>query len=453
MARRALTALLVLLPLPAAAQPMDTYGMGSRSIALGGAVTADVEDWTANYYNPAGVVRDEQLRIGVGWFGAYNDLSLNDVSSNVDPVTGIVVGLNVPGNIGDFRFAFGLGLHLNDQRVSRTRTLPRQRPRWEFYNNRPQRTFLATHIAIEPVPWLRIGGGIGFLSTSEVDLTIRGSIDIAAPERRSALEHDLLANLVTTRFPQVGVQIQPTDWLDFGAVYRGEYALSNTLTAEVGEADRSGPNAARLIAGDVEIPAFLGLLSASTGAYVPHQISFGASVRPIPTVRIGVEVTWLMWSLYQSPIGLTELDIQIDVPPELAGSIVIPPLTNTFPAQANFSDRVVPRIGVEWTALQSRDVGVDLRAGYFYESTPVPEQTGEFNLVDTDRHAWSVGAGLELHGLRPLLPGSLRFDVHLQYAWLPPRAMQKTSVIDPIGDFVAQGQIFAGGLTMEARFE
>ncbi len=452
---RARLALLLLLSAPAAAaaQPMDTYGLGSRSVALAGAVTADVEDFSANYYNPAGVVRDGQLRLGVGWFGAIHDLSLNDLPSNVDPLHGIVAGLNVPGNVDDFRFAFGLAVHLNDQRISRTRTLPRTRPRWELYDNRGHRTYLAAHVAIEPWPWIRVGGGIGFLSYSEVDLTIRGTIDIGAPERGSALEHDVLGNLITIRFPQVGVQVQPTEWLDFGAVYRGEYALSSALTAEVGEEDYDGPNAAGLVTGSLYVPAYLYLLSASTSAYVPHQISFGASVRPVPELRIGVELTWLMWSLYQSPIGRTDIDIRIMVPPELADSIVIPPLENTDTVPANFSDRVVPRIGVEWRPYADTDVAVDLRAGYFYENSPAPVQADVYNLVDTDRHAWSAGAGLELRSLRPLLPGSLRFDLHLQYGFLPARRMIKTSPIDPTGDYVAQGHVFVGGLTTEVRFE
>src|SRR5690606_31407342 len=95
----ALALVIVAAPLGAAAQPIDTYGLGSRSVALAGAVTADVEDFSANYYNPAGIVRDGQLHIGLGWFGAGHDLYLNQLSSAVDPVHGIVLGLNVPGRI------------------------------------------------------------------------------------------------------------------------------------------------------------------------------------------------------------------------------------------------------------------------------------------------------------------------------------------------------------------
>lgn len=442
-----------LAPRAASAQPMDTYGMGSRSVALAGAVTADVEDFSANYYNPAGIVRDGKLHIGLGWFGAAHDLYLNQYSSAVDPVDGIVLGLNVPGHVGDFRFGFGLGVHLNDQRVSRTRTLPRARPRWELYDNRPHRAYLSTHVAIQPVEWLRIGGGIAFLSYSANQLRIRGTIDITQP-RRSSLEHDLEGQLITIRYPQVGVQVGPFEGLNFGVVYRGEYALDNTLVAEVGSADGSPINQTAIVAGDLAINGYFYLLTQSVNAYVPHQISFSASYTPIPELRIGFDLTWLMWSLYRSPIGTSHIVLDIDVPPSLEDTITVPDrIPDGVPVPANFSDRVVPRLGVEVTPFRNADVAFQARAGYFYENSPAPAQMGYTNLVDTDRHTWSIGVGLDLFGLRPFLPGWLSLDAHFAYSWLPARAMIKDSPIDPVGDYVAWGNIFAGGLTMEAGFD
>ncbi len=446
-------ALASLAPSAAAAQPMDTYGMGSRSVALAGAVTADVEDFSANYYNPAGIVRDGRLHVGLGWFGAAHDLYLNQYSSAVDPVDGIVLGLNVPGHVGDFRFGFGLGVHLNDQRVSRTRTLPRARPRWELYDNRPQRTYLATHVAIQPWPWLRIGGGIAFLSYSANALKIRGTINFASPER-SQLEHQLEGRLITIRYPQVGMQIGPFENLNFGVVYRGEYALDNTLVAEVGSTDGNPVNQTAIVVGDLAVNGYFYLLTQSVNAYVPHQISFSASWNAVPWLRIGAELTWLMWSLYKSPIGTSHIVLDIEVPPSLQDRIHVPDdIPDGTPIPANFSDRVVPRLGVEVTPYQDADVAVQVRAGYFYENSPAPAQMAYTNLVDTDRHTWSIGVGLDLFGLRPLLPGWLSLDAHFAYSWLPAREMIKTSPIDPVGDYVAWGNMFAGGLTMEAGFD
>lgn len=453
MRRIGIIALVLGVAVPAAAQPMDTYGMGSRSVALAGAVTADVEDGSANYYNPAGIVRDGRLHIQLGWFGAAHDMYLNEHSSAIDPTHGVLLGLNVPGRVDDFRFGFGLGVHLNDQRVSRTRTLPRARPRWEMYDNRPHRAYLSTHVAIQPIEWLRIGGGIAFLSYSANQLRIRGTLNALQPQR-STLEHELSGELITIRYPQVGIQIGPLEGFDFGVTYRGEFALDNKLEAQVGTTDGNPVNETTIVAGNIAINGYFYLLTQSVNAYVPHQVSFAASWQPIPELRIGVELTWLMWSLYISPIGTSRVILDIDVPPELQDTITVPDrIPDLNPEPANFQDRVVPRIGVEVTPYRSAHLAFQARAGYFYENSPVPAQTTFTNLVDTDRHTWSLGFGVDLLGLRPFLPGFLSIDAHIAYSWLPERAMVKDSPIDPVGDYVAWGHMVAGGLSLEAGFD
>lgn len=441
----------------ALAQPMDTYGMGSRSVAMGGAVTADVEDFTANYYNPAGLARSREARIGVGYFGAFHDLRIGGFDANVDPVRGLVLGLVVPGSIGDVRFAFGLGLHLNDDHVSRTRSLPARRPRWEFYDNRPRRTFLAAHLAIRPVEWLTIGGGISFLSFSTNRLSIRGDLDIAMPDRRSRLEHEILTDLTTIRYPQFGFQVQPTHELSFGAVYRGQFALDNTLEAVAGCATMDDPACNTRLSftglGD-GFPGYFHLLTQSVNAFVPQQVSVGASWAPTDDFRVNAEVTWVNWSAYVSPVGRASILLRIEVPESLRGTIRVPDaIGGSVPQPALFEDRFVPRVGVEGVAFRERMVALRLRGGFFYEQSPVPNQSAITNLADSDRFAFSAGIGLRVEELRPLLPGFLQFDAHFQYALLADRTMTKASLVDPTGDYVIGGDILAAGITMEVGFE
>jgi long-chain fatty acid transport protein len=438
----------------AMAQPMDTYGMGSRSIAMGGAVTADVEDFSANYYNPAGLVRGSALRIGLGWYGAIHDLHVDGQSSNVDPLHGAVMGLVVPGHFGDFRFAFGLAVHLPDDAVSRTRSLPHAQPRWELYDNRGHRTYLAAHLAIRPWDWLLIGGGISFLSMSSNALTIRGDLDLPNPSG-SHLDSSLAANLTTIRYPQVGIQVIPIPELSFGLVYRGSFSLDNTLTAEVG-CSTSMPGCshdATLRYNALAFRGYFDLFTESVNAYVPQQISLGGSWSITPQFRVNAELTWVNWSSYVSPVGTSNITLQIDLPPSLANVIHLPSsIAGTVPIAANFSDRFVPRLGAEGIAYQDSHLALRLRGGFFYEQTPIPDQTGVTNLIDTDRWVWSAGVGLALVDLRPLLDGSLSFDLHLSYAYLPDRTTHKTSLVDPYGDYTAGGQMFMAGLTMEVAF-
>ncbi len=444
----------VLVAARASAQPMDTYGVGSRSIAMGGAVSADVSDFSANYYNPAGLARGEQLRISVGWFGAIHDLRVNDISSNVDPLHGAVMGLVVPGRLGDFRFAFGLIVNLPDDAVSRTRSLPHAQPRWELYDNRGHRTYLATHLAIRPFDWLLIGGGISFLSLSNNTLLIRGDLDIAHPAM-SHLESSLLANLTTIRYPQAGIQILPMPELSFGLTYRGQFALDNILTAQVG-CPATSPGCAhdaQLTGFGMPFRGYFDLFTQSVNAFVPQQVSLGGSWSPTPEFRINLELTWVNWSSYISPIGTSDITLQIDLPASLRDTIRIPSnIAGTRPVAASFSDRFVPRIGAEGVAFQDTHMTLRVRGGFFYEQTPVPNQGGMTTLIDTDRWVWSAGLGLALTDLRPLLDGTLSFDLHLSYAYLPNRTTRKDSFVDTTGDFVAGGQMFIGGLTMEIAF-
>ena len=94
-----------------------------------------------------------------------------------------------------------------------------------------------------------------------------------------------------------------------------------------------------------------------------------------------------------------------------------------------------------------------LRACREPDLEPLDLGGGYSNLVDNDRHTWNLGAGFELFGLRPLLPGSLAIDVHVAYSFLPARAHRKVLLVDAVGDYVSRGHIFAGGVTLEARFE
>jgi long-chain fatty acid transport protein len=446
---------LVLSTNAASAQPMDTYGMGSRSVAMAGAVTADVQDFSSNYYNPAGLARSGAVQVGVGYFGAFHELSLNGLDSNVDPVRGLAVGLVVPGELGGVRFAFGLGVHLNDDHVSRTRSLPSRRPRWELYDNRPRRTFRASHLAIRPAEWLTIGGGISFLSFARNSLSIRGELGILGAD--SHLEHEIRADLTTIRYPQVGVQVQPLPELSFGAVYRGQFALDNTLLAVVG-CETPGDAFCRTGLdftgfGD-PFPGYFSLLSQSVNAFVPQQVSLGGSWSPTPDFRLNIEVTWVNWSAYVSPVGLSNITLRIDVPESLRERIRVPDsIVGTTPQPALFEDRFVPRIGAEGLVLRERVVELRGRGGFYYEHSPVPNQLSLTNLADTDRFVFSLGFGVRLTDLRPLLPGFLQMDFHFQYSLLPERTMTKQSLLDPTGDFRAAGHIFAGGATVTVGFE
>lgn len=424
----------------ASASPPDTLGFGSRSIGRAGAVTADVDDFSANYYNPAGLARGDGLRVDIGYLRLHSGLSINGVDSNIEPVGALNVGIVAPGKFGNFRFAFGLGLLLNDQRMSRTRSAILNRPRWELYDTRPHKVFLTTNLAIRPVDWLIIGGGITFQAPSELTLQLDGGADIVDPSGARA-EHMFTGDLMSIRYPQAGLQILATDYLSFGFTYRGSFLLHNTLRAK---ADIDILNLS-------DVALLLDLMSLSRTTYGPQQISFGGAFTR-DFIRASFDLTWFDWSKHPSLISTDEIELSLsdpilgaalNIPDEIAGNQAVP---------LGLKDRWVPRMSVEGRVVNADIAKLWIRAGYSFERSPFPAQTGVINFIDNDRHVMTLGTELIFDRLEPLIKGELAWNLHFLYAHLPEREHIKASLVDPVGDLISRGRQFGFGTQLSVKF-
>lgn len=429
-------------PREAAANPTDTFGFGSRETAMGGAVSAEVRGWSASYYNPAALVRSRGLELGVGYFRASHHLEIDGRDTAVDPVKGTSGGLVAPGTLFGVPFAFGLAVHLPDDRISRVRALRQEQPRWELYDNRNQRLYLAANLAIQPLPWLAIGGGLAFMSSTRGRLDIGGAAEIFSPDD-SRLRHEVDADLTAVRYPQAGARVALSERVALAAVYRGEFQLGLDLTAH--------------LAGDIQglTTALYDLHTVSVNNFLPQQVVLGGSWHLARSLVTTFDATWIDWSAYVAPVA--RLDAKLDIPPPPSGwPANIKPPENPAPTRVQplvMRDRVVPRFGVEWRALSSRRVEAFLRGGYELALSPIAAQTGVTNYVDRDRHTFSLGAGTTLRGLLPELPGALSLDAHLQWSELVTETTYKANAADLVGDYRAGGRILNVGLTAAFAFE
>lgn len=421
---------------PARANPPDTYGFGSRETAMGGAASAETRGWAANYYNPAALARSRGLELGFGYFRAAHSLAMNGQDNHVDPVKGVNGGLVAPGELLGVPFAFGIAVHLPDDRISRVRALRQEQPRWELYDNRNQRLYLAANLAIQPLPWLWLGGGLSFMSSTRGRLDITGGANLFRPDD-SKLRHEVDADLTAVRYPQAGVRVALGPRAALAAVYRGEFKLALDLSTHLA-GDLSGLTTARYE-----------LETHSINNFLPRQVTIGGAWAVTDRLRAAFDATWIEWSAYVAPVA--KLDAVLDIPPPASGwpATVTPPET---PAPARIAplrmrDRVVPRFGLEWRALDERRLGGFVRAGYELAKSPIEAQTGVTNYVDRDRHSFSLGLGASFEDLLPELPGVLSIDAHVQLSELPEEATRKASAADLVGDFVAGGHILNVGLT------
>lgn len=428
--------------LDARANPPDTYGFGSRETAMGNAASADVHGFAANYYNPANLARSRGLEISVGYFRADHTLEMNGRDNGVDPVKGINGGLVVPGKLFGIPFAFGLGVHLPDDRISRVRALRQEQPRWELYDNRNQRLFLAANLAIEPFPWLQIGGGLSFMSSTRGKLDISGSANVLQPDD-SQLRHEVDADLTAIRYPQAGVRVALSDRLALAAVYRGEFQLGLDLSAH--------------LAGDISglTTALYDLQTHSVNNFLPQQAVFGGSWLLTRDVRASFDATWMNWAAYVPPVA--QLDVLLDIPPPAGGwpATISPPQTPapTRIAPLRMHDRVIPHFGAEWRVVNVPKLEGFVRGGYEYSKTPIEPQTGLTNYVDRDRHTFSLGLGITARGLARELPASVSLDLHAALSELVSATTLKASAADFVGDYTARGHIVNLGLMLTVAFD
>jgi len=425
---------------PVHANPVDHFGFGARGPAMGNAQTAASIDAGAHYYNPGILATFEEIRINFGYQLADPGLTINDLDTNVNRSRGIAAGISVPGQLGGVKLAFGAGIFLPDDHVSRTRTLQGDQPRFIVYDNRPQRIFLAANASVQLTDELFVGAGIGYLSATSGGIVLAGRLGFP-----DALDSDLAlaidVDLETVRYAQAGLFYRALSWLDLGLAYRGGFVLNVDLAVRI-EGD-IGPDGAPPVVED----GFIDVMTSFQDLFQPEQFALGAQARLGDDVLIAFDLVWHRWSEFGNPTSA--IDIQFDLKDfnELVDFPNPPPLPD-----ANFHDIVVPHLGVEWVVARGRHTRWATRAGYVFEPSPAPKQTGETNFVDTNKHTASLGLGLELRELTEVLPLPFEIDLYGAYTGLQTKTVKRSSPVDRIGDYRAGGRIWQVGASTRWRF-
>ena len=436
---RPLVALVVAAAAPAGANPVDAFGFGARGPAMAGAQTAATQDGGANYYNPAALALGDEIRIDLGYQLAKPYLRIGGGDQGVDASRGLAISLTAPGDIGPLHLAVGLAAFLPDERITRTRTLPSARPRWALYDNRPQRLFLASNLALRIGDDLTIGGGIAYLSRTEGSIDLDGLIGFPDPND-SNLSLDIDVALKTVRYVQAGILWRARPWLLVGASYRAGFVLQLDQGFRI-HGDLGPPGF------PVVKDGFFDLHSLAFDLFQPEQWSAGFSLQLTPRVLVAGDLTFQRWSTYENPAARIEITYDLKQLNDLVTITTGPPLEKAY-----FHDTFVPRIGVEWLAAETLCSVWRVRAGYAFEPSPAPEQQGELNTVDNDKHTVTAGLGVTLARLTDVLPHPVDLDVYVGATFLPARAHRKLSVTDPVGDYVSEGLVLMAGVGTRWRF-
>lgn len=354
----------------------------ARATGRGGAVTANPENASAIYYNPAGIAALDGVRFDLGAAIVSPAASFSPAqggpSVSVDDDVFVLPQLFVSARTTE-QLAFGVGvtapfgLALEWPETSPGRTVVRQADLRTFFLT----PALGTNLS-EWIPGLSLGAGVDFVPSS-----VRLTRDVQFGSDFGSVALSGTAFGIGAR---AGVIYRPVRGFAIGATYRSPVVLDFE-----GEGDFDAPAAYRgNLPPDGEV---------ATSVTLPQSVGIGVMIEPVSGWDIEVDGNWRGWSSYD------RLDIEL-------------PNGEVSSALKDWRDSLTLRVGTEYDFAERYSA----RLGFIWDQTPVPETTLDFQLPDADRIDITAGFGAALSE-------SLRVDVAGMYV-LPQE--RSTAMSDPL---------------------
>ncbi len=401
------------------AGPAQTFGLGGQGIAMGGAVAACSDDYAAAFYNPAGLAFAEGPTLGAGFVFACPDLRISGNEQDVDPIRAFQVGGSLPLGSSRYlgRITLAAAAHIPTSTAILLGASDPVEPSFVFYSIDPQRTALYMGGSVRILPGLSVGGGVSMLAGAEFKMNL------------SLLSSSFLTHYSPSKYifePIFGIKFRPTNSLVLAAVYRE--ATQASLEPEL-----------KIFVGETQVLPTITILNLFN--YDPREVVAAVMYRFGSRLIAEVDVTWMDYSNYQASTPQYEFEEEV---PDWVRTLMS--MNNVPPP--GFRDVFVPRFGLQYMGNRY----LTLRAGYYYQASPVPDQTGVTNYADADKHVIAAGAGVNLFLPPKILERPILIDVVFQGQLLDERVVVKDDPEDPVGGYTVDGDVFLGGLFLKYVF-
>ncbi|MCL5966128.1 MAG: outer membrane protein transport protein [Deltaproteobacteria bacterium] len=357
---------------------------GAKAMGMGFAFTAQANDPSAIYFNPAGITQlpGKNVMLGVTYIrengGEFNGITplsggatITETQKDLDFwVPNAYYTQQGSGaltwGIGIFT-PFGLGQEYKDRNTS-------------YFRNQVTKIDLQTFVVNPTLAWkvndvLSLGAGIDFMY-GKAKLAKTGVINNAVPPGDSPTNIFLLdlEGDGTAWGYNFGLLLTPSPNWKIGVSHRSPFSLD----IKDGDVELTNISSTPLIAlGGASAQTVFGGASfstkGSTTIHMPATTAFGiAYVRDRLTLEADIDWTW--WHSYDS--------LNIDI----KNNTALLPDSNTA---KNWKDVAALRIGAEYRVTDP----LALRLGFAYDPSPVPASTMGPELPDATRLNYMLGAG------------------------------------------------------------
>jgi long-chain fatty acid transport protein len=405
------TVLPLLLALPGTAQAAAYYFVdaGTRAMGRGDAFVAGVDDLSAQYYNPAGLIRLDRSQ-------AYLDLSAVDQyvyflradepenSLAFDPVENQARLMAIP--------ALGVGSHLGLKNVvfafgfyspfAPTLAYPEEgSQRYVLINATIWKFDVGPSAAVRLTDWLTVGAGVAWTAgriEQRLKLTTLGPED---NQDNVNQEVDITERTWDKFIPtwNAGLLVQPLHNLSIGfsVVPPIHVEAKGSITADF----TNYINAPYFDGTSFSDPDIRLLLT------LPLILRAGVAWDINERAQVELDGVYEGWHVVND-ITLTDIDLTVKARETgpLPGDIVV---TNDIKIPADYQDAYSIRLGGEYDLTRH----LSIRLGGYHETPGVPLQTQGVAVVDGNK--WAVGTGATWH------TKNFDFDVGVARSWLADR--------------------------------
>ncbi|HVP89865.1 MAG TPA: outer membrane protein transport protein [Terriglobales bacterium] len=366
------------------ANGLNLNGFGARATAMGGAFVGLADDYTAVFWNPAGLALIKKGTFGLSGHFLFptSDYTLStftmETKSTMYP-SGILgyfqpIGDRVVVGLGAYTMS-GLGANWNNTGLENVLIYPYPAsaftPPVEAYT---WKSFIGS-IVIAPSFAVRITDQILFGATFNINYGFF-RVNQWGEYQVIPTKPPVLANLGQRTMDitgwgygaTFGLLVKPADWFSFGATYRLQSKTKLSGTVEFSE-----------------LGTVLGLPESSdakANVTSPAWLAGGVAVKPLKDLTVTFDLQWTNWkklnsvvvsllNSYWNEAGVTEATMDLQ-----------------------WANKIQTRVGAEY---KMGDFAI--RAGYYYDPAPAPDATMNILVPSFTYNSIAAGFGYATGGL------------------------------------------------------
>ncbi|PIE70526.1 MAG: long-chain fatty acid transporter [Deltaproteobacteria bacterium] len=370
---------------------VDTFGIGAKATALGGAYAAYADNVYALYYNPAGLSQIDSAVFSIGVMGLQPDGKITnftvegddaikgiDFSTDTDSLIVPTLGAAYPVNE---KLTLGLAVYVPFGLDVKWKDDPAKNPAsYNCFHSWYIREVVTPGLSYTVNDKLAVGLGVSLGKSMAGDELVFDAFGVDLGQIKVDVEDSFNYSF------NVGVMYRPLDHLTVGLTYRSrtDTEFDGDLKIKLNDAGRAFLTANPVLGGVFQ-PVVDNPPDATVEYDHPDQLQAGIRLITKNNISLEFDLVWTNWaSVQESQI------LQLSGESSAVLGALYPGRRIVYARHWNNTKQI--RMGAEWSIT---DV-VTLRCGYFYDPTPIPDDTFDFQWPDGDKKIYNIGAGFNL---------------------------------------------------------